>query len=114
MEDGITPVLNLIGMEPEEPTAGQAPRLGAIVDKCKNSWSRFKQYIRDTGEYVAAHILAVVQSHYPSMDLRSLEAGVSSNTDQRNVEQLRATSQAMAAKMIADVDLYGETEQTSQ
>jgi hypothetical protein len=45
MEDGITPVLNLIGMEPKEPAAGQAPRTGTIVDKCKNSWSWFKQYI---------------------------------------------------------------------
>jgi hypothetical protein len=65
MEDGITPVLNLIGMEPEEPAAGQAPRLGGIINKCKNSLSWFKQYIRDIGEYVAAHVLAVVRSHYP-------------------------------------------------
>jgi hypothetical protein len=43
-------------------------------------------------------VLAVVQSHYPGVDLQRLEAGVSSNTDQ-----------VKAAKMIADVDLYGET-----
>jgi hypothetical protein len=81
MEDGITLVLNLIGMEPEELAAGQAPRPGAIVDKCKNSWSWFKQYIRDVDEYVATHILAVVQLHYLDVDLRRLEAGVLSNTD---------------------------------
>jgi hypothetical protein len=63
---------------------------------------------------VAAHVLAVVQSHYPRVDLRRLEAGVLSNTDQEKAEQLRATSKATAAKMIADVDLYGETRQTSQ
>jgi hypothetical protein len=114
MEDDITPVLNLIRMEPEEPAAGRAPRLGAIVDKCKNYWSWFKQYIRDAGEYVAAHVLAVVRSHYLGVDLRRLEAGVSSNSDQEKAEQLRATSQATATKMIADVDLYGETGQTSQ
>jgi hypothetical protein len=114
MEDGITPVLNLIRMEPEEPATGQAPRPGAIVDKCKTSWSWFKQYIQDAGEYVAAYILAVVRSHYPDVDLRRLEAGVSRNTDQKKIEQLRATSQATAAKMIVDVDLYGATRQTSQ
>jgi hypothetical protein len=114
MEDGITPVLNLIGMEPKEPAANQAPRPGAIVDKCKNSWPWFKQYIWDIGEYVATHVLAVVRSHYPNMDLRRIEAGVSSNTDQRKAEQLRASSQAMDTKMIADVYLYGETGQTSQ
>jgi hypothetical protein len=58
---------------------------------------------------VAAHILAVVQLHYPGVDLQRLEAGVSSNTDQVKAEQLRASSQAMTAKMIANVDLYGET-----
>jgi hypothetical protein len=54
-------------------------------------------------------VLAVVQSHYPGVDLQRLEAGVSSNTDQVKAEQLRASSQATAAKMIVDVDLYGET-----
>jgi hypothetical protein len=114
MEDGITPVLNLIRMEPKEPVVGRAPQPGAIIDKCKNSKSWFKQYIRDTGEYVAAHVLAVVRSHYPRVDLRRLEAGVSSNTDQEKAEQLRASSQATTMKMITDIDLYGETGQTSQ
>jgi hypothetical protein len=86
MEDGITPVLNLIGMDPEEPAAGQAPRPGTIVDKCKTSWSWFKQYIRDAGEYVATHVLVVVRSHYPGVDLRRLEGGVSRNTDQKKAE----------------------------
>jgi hypothetical protein len=55
----------------------------------------------------------MVRSHYPRVDLRRLEAGVSSNTDLVKAEQLRATSQAMATKMISDVDLCGETGQTS-
>jgi hypothetical protein len=58
---------------------------------------------------VAAHVLVVVRSHYPGVDLQRLEAGVSSNTDQVKAEQLRASSQATAAKMIVDVDLYGKT-----
>jgi hypothetical protein len=48
------------------------------------------------------------------VDLRRIKAGVSSNTDSVKAEQLRATSQATAAKMIGDVDLCGETGQTSQ
>jgi hypothetical protein len=35
---------------------------------------------------VVAHVLAVVLSHYPGVDLRRLEAGVSSNTDQRKAK----------------------------
>jgi hypothetical protein len=48
------------------------------------------------------------------VDLKRLEAGVSSNTDLVKAKQLRATSQVTATKMISDVDLYGETRQTSQ
>jgi hypothetical protein len=48
------------------------------------------------------------------VDLKRLEAGVSSNTVPVNAEQLRATSQATAGKMISDVDLHGKTGQTSQ
>jgi hypothetical protein len=58
---------------------------------------------------VAAHVLAVVRSHYPSVDLQRLEASVSRNTNQVKAKQLRASSQATATKMIADIDLYGET-----
>jgi hypothetical protein len=114
MEEGIKPVLDLVGMEPEEGPADQSIQPDAIVKRYQSSWACFKQYIRDAGEYVAAHVLAVVRSHYPEVDLRRLEAGVSSNTDLVKAEQLRATSQATAAKMISDVDLCSETEQTSQ
>jgi hypothetical protein len=53
----------------------------AVVEKCQSSWACFKQYIHDAGKHVAAHILAVVRSHYPGVDLRRLKASVSSNTD---------------------------------
>jgi hypothetical protein len=89
-------------MEPEEGPTDRPARQEAIVEKCQSSWACFKQYIRDAGEYVAAHVL------------ERLEAGVSSNTDPVKAEQLRATSQVTAAKMISGVDLYGETRQTSQ
>jgi hypothetical protein len=63
---------------------------------------------------VAAHVLGVVWSHYPRVDLKRLETDVSNNTDQRKAEQLRITSMEIALKMIADVDLCGETRQSSQ
>jgi hypothetical protein len=63
---------------------------------------------------VAAHVLGVVQSHYPRVDLKRLETGVSNNTDQRKAKELRITSMEIASKMIADVDLCGETGQSSQ
>jgi hypothetical protein len=71
MEEGIKPVLDLIGMESEEGSPDRLVWLEAIVEKCQSSWACFKQFIRDVGEYVAT-------------------------------------------KMISDVELYGETGQTSQ
>jgi hypothetical protein len=48
------------------------------------------------------------------VDIKRLEAGVSGNTDQSKFEELRTTSMAIASKMVADVDLYGKTGQSSQ
>jgi hypothetical protein len=62
---------------------------------------------------MAAHVLGMVRSHYPGVDLKRLETGVSNNTDQGKGEQLRITSMEMASKMIAGVDLCGETGQSS-
>jgi hypothetical protein len=70
MEEGIKSVLDLISMEPEEGPTDRSVRPEAIVEKCQSSWACFKQYIRNAGEYVAAHVLAVVQSHYLGVDLK--------------------------------------------
>jgi hypothetical protein len=47
------------------------------------------------------------------VDLKRLETDVSNNTDQGKAEQLRITLMETASKMIADVDLSGETGQSS-
>jgi hypothetical protein len=70
MEQGIKTVPDLISIEPE-----------AIVKKCQSSWTWFRQYIHNVGEYVAAHVLGMVRSHYPRVDLKRLKTGVSNNTN---------------------------------
>lgn len=43
MEHGITPVLNLLGLEPDEQdVTGRPPRPNTIIEKCRNSLSVFK------------------------------------------------------------------------
>lgn len=74
----------------------------------------FWQFVRDADEYAAAHVLAVVRSHYLGVKLQRLEASVSSNTDQKKVDELWETSRAAAAKIIANVDLCGEDGEASQ
>jgi hypothetical protein len=56
----------------------------------------------------------MVRSHYPGVDLKRLETGVSNNTDQGKAEELRITSMETVSKMIADVDLCGEARHSSQ
>jgi hypothetical protein len=73
-----------------------------------------KQYIHGASEYMATHVIGVVWSHYPRVDLKRLETDVSNNTDQRKANQLRITSMETALKIITDVDLCGETRQSSQ
>jgi hypothetical protein len=106
MEQGIKPVLDLIGMEPEEAPSDRPARPEAIIEKCQSSWIWFKQYIRDAGEYMGTHVLGVVRSHYPRVHLKRLETGVSNKTDQRKAEQLRITSMETVLKMIADANLF--------
>jgi hypothetical protein len=83
MEQGIAPVLDLIGLEPDQPdAAGRPARPDAIIERCRNFLSAFKQYVGDACEYVGAHVLGVVWSHYPGVDLRRLAVGVSANTSE--------------------------------
>jgi hypothetical protein len=106
MEQGNTPVLDLIGAEPTQPdAAGRPAHPYAIVERCRNSLSAFKQYIGEACEYVGAHIQGVVRSHYPGVDLRRLAAGVAENTSEERAEDLRDSSLETAKTMVSDVNL---------
>jgi hypothetical protein len=97
----------LIGLELEQPDAAGRPACPyTIVEKYRNSLSAFKQYVRDACEYVGAHILGVVRSHYPGVDLRRLAAGVSAKTSEEQAEDLRDSSRETAKAMISDVNLF--------
>jgi hypothetical protein len=107
MEQGITPVLDLIGAEAAQPTeAGRPVHPYAVVERCRSSLSAFKQYVGEACEYVGAHILGVVRSHYPGIDLRWLAAGVAANTSEEQAEDLRDSSLETAKTMVADVNLF--------
>jgi hypothetical protein len=117
MEEGIKLVLDLIGMEPKEGPTDWPARPEAIVEKCQSSWACFKQYIRDAGEYVATHVLAVVRLHYLGMDLQRLWSW---RVKQHRPGEGRATQSLLPRwrpqrwLMIANVDMYGETRQASR
>jgi hypothetical protein len=42
MEQGIKPVLDLIGMEPKEGPTDRPAQPEAIIERCQSSWTWFK------------------------------------------------------------------------
>lgn len=67
IEQGIRPVLDLLDPEAQGAQAAPPPPPEAFIIRCQNSWSWMKQYVCDAGEFVAAHVLGVVRSHYPGV-----------------------------------------------
>ena len=65
----VRPVLDCIDMEVAPEPDDRPPRPDAIIDRCKAAWENFKSYNHDATISAATHALAVVRSHYPSIDL---------------------------------------------
>ena len=71
---GVKPMLDYIDMVVAPQPNNRPPRSDTIVDRCKAAWENFKSFNRDATVSVVTHTLAVVQSHYPAIDLRAIGA----------------------------------------
>ena len=49
--------------------------LDTIIQRCKAAWKNFKSFNRDAIVTVPTHVLVVVQSHYPTLDIQSIGGG---------------------------------------
>ena len=65
----IKPVLNCVDLEVDPQPDGRPPHPDTIIDRCKAAWENFKSFNRDATISTVAHALAVVRSHYPTIDL---------------------------------------------
>ena len=54
------------------------------------------------------HALAVVRSHYPTINLRAIGAGFARGMGATKQEQLKDEVEDAAKKLASDVDLFGE------
>ena len=72
----VRPVLDCIDMEVAPQPDDRPPHLDAIIDRCKAAWENFKSFNRDTTVSTVTHALAVVWSHYPTIDLQAIGAGL--------------------------------------
>ena len=77
---GVKPMLDCINMEVAPQPDDRPPHLDAIIDRCKAAWENFKSFNRDATISVVTHALAVVWSHYPTINLRAIGTGFARGT----------------------------------
>ena len=102
---GILPILDLVdpALTEEEP---RTPQLG-LVERCRQAWGWFQEFIKEAGEYTGAHVLSMVRAHYPLIDLKRLEAGYPKEVDPDKAEELRVAQLDLSSKIISDINLCG-------
>ena len=81
-----------------------------ITQRCKAAWENFKNFNRDAVMTVATHALAVVWSHYPTVDIQSIGGGFADGLSDVETQQLEDDIEDVAKMIIGDIDLFGETE----
>ena len=62
-------MLDYIDMEVAPQPGDKLPCPDTIIDMCKVAWENFKSFNRDATVSAMTHALAVVQYHYPTIDL---------------------------------------------
>jgi len=68
-------VLDYVDQEIAPRLDGRRQGLDTIIQRCKAAWENFKIFNRDAIMTVATHVLAVVRSHYPTIDVQSIGGG---------------------------------------
>ena len=58
----------------------------------------------------ATHAIAVVWSHYPSIDIQSIGGGFADGLSDTQTQQLEDDVEDVAKVLVGDIDLFGETE----
>ena len=71
----IKPVLDCVDRETTPRLDGRRQGSDTIIQRCMAVWENFKIFNRDTIMTVATHVLAVVRSHYPTIDVQLIGGG---------------------------------------
>jgi hypothetical protein len=95
MAKGITPVLDIIGLDATEAEA-EAPKIG-LVERSQKAWGWLQQWTKDIKEYVGAHVLSLVRVHYPLLDIARLVVGYPREVGVERADELRSEEMKHAA-----------------
>ena len=74
-------MLDCVDLEVAPQPDGRPPCPDTIIDRCKAAWENFKSFNYDATISAITHALAVVQSHYPAIDLQVIGAGFIRGTE---------------------------------
>ena len=110
----VRPVLDCIDLEAAPPPNDRPPHPDTIIDRCKAAWENFKSFNRDATISIATHALAVVRSHYPTINLQAIGAEFARGTGVMRQEQLEDEVEDAANSLASDVDLFGEADSKGQ
>ena len=106
----IAPVLDYVDIEPAPRPDSRQQGPDTIIQRCKAAWENFKNFNRDAVLTAATHALAVVRSHYPSIDIQSIGGGFTNGLSDTQTQQLEDDVEDAAKMLVGDIDLFGETE----
>ena len=59
---------------------------------------------------IATHVLAVVRSHYPTIDIQSIGGGFAEGLSDAETQQLEDEVEDAVKTLASDIDLFGETD----
>ena len=105
---GVKPVLDCIDLEVAPQPNGRPPCPDTIIKRCKVAWENFKSFNHDAIVTFITHALAVVQSHYPAIDLQEIGARFARGVGTTKHQQLEDEVEDTANKLAGDVELFGE------
>ena len=68
----------------------------------------FKSFNHDAIVSVVTHALAVVQSHYPAIDIQAIGGGFTEGLSDAETQQLEDEVEDVAKMLVGDIDLFSE------
>ena len=106
----IKPVLDCVDIEPAPCPDGKQQGSDTIIQRCKAAWENFKNFNRDAVMTAATHALAVVRSHYPTVNIQLIGGGFADGRSDVETQQLEDDVEDAAKMLVGDIDLFGETD----
>ena len=68
-------MLDCVDLEVVPQPDSRPPHLDTIIERCMVAWENFKSFNHDAIITAVTHALAVVRSHYPTINLQAIGAG---------------------------------------